>query len=77
MTPGQEDRPTQSPDPALPLRMSEKTIKHLPKASRECAGRKLAAILGAVINKDASWMPLLSTSSHLRELGCRLKQVTG
>ena len=78
MTPSQVDRPTRSPDPALPPRTSEKTIKRLPKASRECVGRKLAAILGAVIDKNdhTSWMRLLCFSARClrcpaRE-GCRM-----
>ena len=65
MTPGQEDCLTRSPDPALSLRTSEKTIKRLPKASRKCAGRKLAAILGAFIDKNnnTSWVCLFCFSA--------------
>ena len=65
MTSGQEDRSTQSPDSALSPRTSEKTIKHLPKAYRKCAGRKLVAMLGTFIDKNnnTSWMCLFRFSA--------------
>ena len=77
MTPGQEDRPTRSPDLALSPRTSEKTIKRLPKALRKCAGRKLAAILGAFIDKNNNtlWMRLFRFSARCLRCpargGCR------
>ena len=63
---GQDERPTLSPDSVLPPRSSGKAIKRLPKASRECAARKFAAILGVVVYKNdhTSWMRLLCFSSH-------------
>ena len=65
-TPGQVQCTTLSPDLALPPRATENTIKRILKASRECAGRKFAAILGAVVDKNAysSWVRLLCFSAH-------------
>ena len=68
---GQDDRLTLSPDSVLP-----------PKASRECAARKFAAILGAVVDKNdhTSWMRLLRFSSrclrHPERGGGRLSLAT-
>ena len=63
---GQDERPTLSPDSVLPPRLSGKAIKRLPKASRECAARKFAEILGAVVDKNdhTSWTHLLHFSSR-------------
>ena len=49
---------------SLPLRTSVNIIKRLPKASRECAARKFAAILEAVVRKNDhnSWNRLLCFS---------------
>ena len=77
MTPGQDDRPTRSPEPALTPKMSEKTIKRLPKASRKCLRRKLAAIMGAFIDKNNNtlWMRLFRFSARCLRCptwgGCR------
>ena len=58
MTPGQEDRPTRSPDLALSPRTSEKTIKRQPKASRKCTGGSLPRF----------WAPLLTRT--ITPCGC-------
>ena len=44
-----------------PCRPSAKFLKRIPKASRDCCGRKLAAILGAVVadNNHEAWYRLL------------------
>ena len=66
VTEGQDERPTLSPDSVLPPRLSGKAIKCLPKASRECAASKFAAILGAVVDRNdhTSWTRLLRFSSR-------------
>ena len=62
----QDGRLSLSPVPVLPPRLSRQAIKRLPKASRECAARKFAAILGAVVDKNdhTSWVRLLRFSSR-------------
>lgn len=53
------DHPSQSPGPSLFTRKSVKIVKRLAKASRECAGRKLATILDSVVDKnDPLWYAL-------------------
>ena len=54
------------PDSVLPPRSSGKAIKRLLKASRECAAKKFAEILGAVVDKNdhTSWTRLLRFSSR-------------
>ena len=82
VTEGQDERPTLSPDSVLPPRLSGKAIKCLPKASRECAASKFAAILGAVVDRNdhTSWTRLLRFSSrclrHPERGGGRLSLAT-
>ena len=69
MAQGQDEHPHQPHDSVLSPRSSGKsikTIKRLPKPSRECAARKFAAILGAVVDKNdhTSWLRLLRFSAR-------------
>ena len=61
----QDERQSVSPVRVLPPRPSQKAIKCLPKVSRECAVRKFASILGAVVEKNdhTSWVCQLRFSS--------------
>ena len=66
--------PTASP---FPQRSSGESLKCLPKASRDLAGKKFAAILDAVISRNdhASWNCLLRFSSRcLRHPGRRRRR---
>ena len=66
VAPRQEDRASLPPQPSLPPTASRKIIKRLPKASRECAGKKFTTIIGTVVDKNdhTSSVLLLQFSEH-------------